>query len=396
MAKLGNLISVYIGGFIAGLVIISYPASASYIVNTIGLTAEQYGSIYLPKIVLGIVGALTSSALVKSNRLSLKSMWLIALACYGVSQILFVAALGKSVGVGLVLILASSALYGFGFGFGGGPSNAIAAFTFPKRGESAVTMLHMFVGLGMTICPIVFARAITGDYWASLPITLAMLSGVIILITLFSDTPSQPDEISKSSSSAPTASVYFWLIIAVAVVYSVAEGTIVSWSVIYVQGTKGLSAETAGYALAIFMAMLTLGRLISSILLVWIKPIQLWLLLPPLLMAAFIIFPYLQGESSVLAGFVLAGLACSAFFPLMLIVCAEKYPSDMSFIASMLMATLLAGGSIGSYVVGMLQANISMDALFTYSAIYPIVVFILIVLSVKAGRQIRVDRKAPV
>lgn len=384
MKNIGNLVSIYVGALIAGLAIISYPASAAYMVNTIGLTPEQYGNIYLPKIFLGILGALMSGSLVK--RISLKSMWIMALGCFAVAQIMLVAALGQSVDTAAMLILVSSAVYGFGFGFGGGPHNAIAALSFPKRSESAVTMLHMFVGLGMTICPILFARAITGGYWSALPITLASLTGILMLITLFSNVPKQP-VVDRESGSSPMKSFYFWIIVAIAVVYAVAEGTIVSWAVIYVQDTKGLSAETAGYALAAFMAMLTLGRFITSILLLRMKPVQLWLVLPPLLLTAFILFPMLQGDMPVLSGFVLAGLACSAFFPLMLIVCAEKYPNDMSYIASMLLATILAGGSAGGYVIGQLQANINMDDLFTYSAIYPVVVFLLILWSIQLGKS---------
>lgn len=384
MRNIASLVSIYVGAFVAGIAIISYPASAAYMVNTIGITAEQYGNIYLPKIFLGILGALLSGALVR--RITLKSMWLVALACYCLCQILLVAALGQSVDTAAILILVSSALYGFGFGFGGGPNNALAALLFPKRSESAVTMLHMFVGLGMTICPIIFARAITGGYWSAVPITLASMIGIIMLITIFSNMPKQP-KVDRASESSPAKSFYFWIVVAIAVFYAVAEGTIVSWAVIYVQDTKGLSAQTAGYALAAFMAMLTLGRFITSLLLLRIKPIQLWLILPPLLMLAFILFPSLEGDLGVLSGFVLAGLACSAFFPLMLIVCAEKYPNDMSYIASMLLATILAGGSAGGYVIGQLQAKISMDDLFTYSAIYPVLVFLLILLSIKVGKS---------
>ena len=58
MNKYGVLLSIYLGGLLIGLVLVSFPASSGFIVDKIGLNGEQYGSIYLPQLVLAIIGAL--------------------------------------------------------------------------------------------------------------------------------------------------------------------------------------------------------------------------------------------------------------------------------------------------------------------------------------------------
>jgi len=385
MHQINNLISVYIGGLVAGLAIIIYPASASYIIDTIGLSGEQYGSIFLPKIVLGIIGALVSGALVR--RISLKSMWLGALVCNLLSQILLVLALDNTPSTAFNYILVSAAFFGFAFGFGGGPINAIAALSFPKHSATALTMLHVFVGVGMCAAPLIVAFAIRRDSWSTVPIIFAILAALACICTIMANTPQETGE-QELGDNSPSKSLYFWVFILIAILFALAEGTFVNWGVVYVEKVKSLPIETAALSLSVFMAMVTAGRFIAAFLLLRLKPAIIWLLSPPLMFAAFLLFPMLQGDMAVFFGFALAGLSCSIFFPLMLIVATETYPNSVSFVASILMAAILFGACMSAYVIGKLQSGMSLDSVYTNSAILPVILIVLIFISFRLSKNI--------
>jgi len=384
MNKYGVLLSIYLGGLLIGLVLVSFPASSGFIVDKIGLNGEQYGSIYLPQLVLAIIGALGGGTAIRF--MSLKTMWALSLLCFFFSQVAFVASTHVDPAIAVYLIMLATAFFGFGFGFGGGPVNGLAAMAFPKHSNSALTALHVTAGLGLTLGPLIFSKAIGAGNWTSVPYSLAVVSLFVFIVTLMTKLPEQPPATEETNANIPSKSLYFWLIMVVAVFYALAEGTFSNWAVLYVQESKALSPQTAGLSLSAFWGALTLGRLITSILLVKIKPINIWLLLPPLMAAALFILPQTAGATQVILAFAFAGLACSSFFPLMVAVTSEPFPHAISYIGSMLTAALMFGVGIGSYVIGKYRSAFSLDDLYTYSMLYPIIALVLILV---ARRQLK-------
>lgn len=386
MQKLGTLISIYLGGLLIGLVLVSFPASSGFLVERYALTAEAYGSIYLPQLVLAIVGAIGGGVAVRF--MSLKAMWLSALLCFVLSQSALISSAYVDPSMALGMIMLATAFFGFGFGFGGGPVNGLAALAFPAHSNSAITALHVTAGLGLTVGPLVFANAISGGNWLSVPVGLVIAAICVLAVSAFTQLPEQPAAEDQATSNRPSRSVYFWLIMIVAVFYALAEGAFSNWAVLYVQESKQLTIETAGFALSAFWGALTIGRIVTTILLIRIKPITLWLLLPPLMAAAFLLLPHTAGNTQVILAFGFAGLACSSFFPLMMAVASEPFPNDVSYIGSMLTAALMFGVGIGSYVIGRFGASFSLDQLYSYSAAYPMIALALIVI---ARRKLAAD-----
>jgi len=376
MNKLGTLISIYLGGLLIGLVLVSFPSSSGYLVQKFGLTGEQYGSIYLPQLVLAIIGAIGGGTAVRF--MSLKAMWTLALLCFFLSQASFIASAHVEPKNVILLIMMGTAFFGFGFGFGGGPVNGLAAMAFPKHSNSAITALHVTAGLGMTLGPLVFAKAIGAGNWSVVPYSLAIASILVFVISLFTTLPKQPQQTEETASRHPSKSGYFWLIMVVAVFYALAEGTFSNWAIIYAQETKSLSTAVAGLALSAFWGALTIGRLITTFALVKIKPIKIWLLLPPLMALALFLLPHTSGSTQVILAFAFAGLACSSFFPLMVAVTSEPFPTEISYIGSMLTAALMFGVGIGSYVIGRYRDAFTLDDLYTYSIAYPLIALLII------------------
>lgn len=386
MNRLGGIIAIYLGGLLIGLNVVSFPSSSAFLVERLGYSEQQYGAIYLPQLLLAIIGALGGGAAIRA--LGLKRMYLIALGCFVLSQICFAASINVDGSYSLPLIMTATALFGFGFGFGGGPLNGIAAALFPAHGNSALTALHMTAGLGMTVGPLLLGSAIQGGLWQTIPIVLAAFGSLLAIVAWISRLPEPgADRGTGDAPRSPSKSLYFWLIMCVAVFYALAEGTFSNWAILYVQQGKSLSAQVAATALASFWGALTLGRLFATFLLVRVPAMVVLLSLPPLMLGAFLIIPYAEGESQVILAFALAGLGCSAFFPLMVAVAAEPFPRSVSYIASMLTAALMFGVGIGSYVIGAFSSSFSLDQLYTFSAAYPVIVLVLLLVARSARRR---------
>ena len=383
--RFGAVAAVYVGGLLIGLNLVSFPSSSAYLVDRLNLTGEQYGSIYLPQLVLAIVGALGGGFAVRF--INIKTMYVLSVLSFMGSQLAFAMSVRTDPSQALPLLMFSTALFGFGFGFGGGPVNGLASALFSKHRNSAVTLLHMSAGAGLTLGPLIFNAAIQAGNWSYIPVSLAGLAALLFVVTSLSKLPMPPDAPVEASAMSPSKSAYFWLIMLVAVFYALVEGAFANWAIIYVQDTKSLSPQIAATSLAAFWGALTAGRLAATLLLVRIPAFTLWISLPPLMAAALFALPFASGDAQVILGFAFAGLACSAFFPLMVAVAAEPYPHAISYIASMLTAALMFGVGIGSYVIGRFINDISLDLLYQYSMAYPIIAFLLIIISRKTLKQ---------
>lgn len=380
MDRVKAILAVYLGGALIGLTLVSFPSSAVFFLERFELSDAQYGSIYLPQLVLAVAGALGGGWAIRF--LSLRSMFIAGLVSFLLSQCALAASTLVDQSLALPLIMGATACFGFGFGFAGGPLNGIASVLFPSRPNSGVTLLHMMAGAGLAAGPLLFAEAIEAGYWAAIPLALAVTAAALTVLAAVTRFPEpEGSGATPAASERPSRSPYFWAMMTVAVLYALAEGTFSNWAVVFAQESRGLSPEDAGLALSAFWFALTIGRFGASIVLFWVRPIALWLCLPPLMALAFYLLPLSSGSTEVILGFAFAGFACSAFFPLMVSVTAEAHPTAISFIASMLTAALMVGVGIGSYVIGNVRQVMSLDTLFTYAMAYPLAAFILIILA---------------
>jgi len=108
-----------------------------------------------------------------------------------------------------------------------------------------------------------------------------------------------------------------------------------------------------------------------------IAPRPIWLTLPLLMILAFQLLPHANTAALGIGLFLLAGVACSAFFPLTIGLASARFPQYVPWVSSMLIAALMAGVGVGSYVVGVLRELFPLERLHQLSAAYPIMVLVL-------------------
>ena len=381
-----RIVSVYGGAALIGLALVSFPASSSFLTAFHGFTDQAYGSIFLPQLVLAILGALTAGAAVK--RLTLKSMYMIPLVSLALSQLLlWLSSYLQPVGA-LLLIMCGTACFGFGFGFGGGPLNGLASLLFPRKSGSAITALHMMAGAGLMVGPLIVSACIDAGIWIVAPATFFAVS--ILLLALSSRTylPNQPASQLPAEQKFPYREAYFWLMMLISFFYALSEATFSNWAVIFLDNTKGFSVTEAGTGLAAFWGGLTVGRLLVAFVVLKFQPYKVWLIFPVLMAGAFFVIPRIDTPVGAIAGFAFAGLACSAFFPLMVAVGSNQYPYAISWLASMLTAALMFGVGVGSYAIGALVDSIPLERIYYVSALYPAIALLLILFSRRFKKRV--------
>ena len=378
---------VYTAALLQGLTLVSFPASSTMLKQLHGFTDEQYGAIFLPQVALAVLGALGGGSL--SGRFGLKTMLLLTLLANALSQALLALSSAVPSGLAYPTVLAGTASLGFAFGVGGGPLNTYPRLLLPARAGSAILALHATMGLGLSAGPLAVGALSVHGAWLAFPIGLTLFGILLAGIATVSRFPPDVRPVETALRSNPAESPEFWLLAAIAVVYAFAEGTFSGWAVIYVQDSKGLSAMAATGALSAFWAALVLGRFAISGLLLRLSPLAPWSVLPVLIAAAFLALPAVSSPTGAILGFGLAGLGCSAFFPLTVATASARFPGSVAFVASMMTAALMAGSGLSSFAIGGLRQVLSLEQLYRTSTIYPVLTLALIGLTLRAFRAAR-------
>jgi len=383
------VLAVYLVAFLQGLTMVSFPASGAALKQMYGFTDAQYGAIFLPQVALAVLGAVVGGSL--ARRLGLQPLLWLAVAGNGLSQLVLAASVWVAPGLAFPTILAGTALLGLGFGLGGAPLNGYPPRLFPRRAPTAVVASHTAVGLGLMVGPLLvdgFGRA---GWWVGFPLSLLGLSAALALAAAIVRFPPAVavGSVRRADEGPPLRSGAFWTFAAIAALYAFAESTFSNWAVIYLRESKGLPADVATLALSAFWGALVAGRLLVSVLVAWIAPTIIWLALPALMIAAFQLLPAADTPAWGLGLFALAGLACSAFFPLTITLASERFPEHVAWVSAMLIAALMVGIGLGSFLIGPLREWLSLEQLYRLSAVYPFAVIGLALwLAVDSRRRI--------
>jgi fucose permease len=382
--------TVYGAAFLQGLTMVSFPASSAVLKEVHGLSDAQYGAIFLPQVALAIVGAVGGGAL--ARRLGLKALLVATLAANGVSQLFLAGSVLVASAAAFAMVMAGTACLGLGFGIGGAPLNSYPPLFFPRHHHTAIVALHTLLGLGLAAGPLLVGELVQRAAWAGFPLLLLVLAlaltGVVARPAFPECEPGSPPE-HGPVAGVPLSSPVFWLFVLTTVLYAVAEGTFSNWVVIYLQEGQGLPAVVAALALSVFWGAIVAGRLLVSVLVLWIPARLVWLTLPILMIAAFLLLPYADNQLRGIGLFALAGLACSAFFPLTIGLAAERFPGHAAWVSAMMVGAVMAGVGLGSFAIGPLRQWLSFEQLYRLAALYPLGVIILALAVLRAGAKKR-------
>lgn len=391
-----SILLVYAAGLLQGLVVVSFPASAAVLKSLHQLSDAQYGAIFLPQVTCAIVGSFVSGS--GARRLGVKPLLVTAALTNGVSQLLLAASAAATAPAGFRLVMLATAATGLGFGLNAAPLNTLPSVLFPLRPDAALVAMHTIVAVGLAVGPLMVAPFVSADAWAGFPLTLAGLLVLLALALLPVPLPRAAGAgaaTPRASHGPPAQRLGFWLFVLIAVLYALAEGTFSNWAVLFLYEARGVPEPAAGLALTMFWSALVAGRLLTSALVSWVSSQVIWLLLLALMIAAFLLLPLTRGVASGVGLFALAGLACSGVFPLTVALVSRAYPDQVEWVSSMVVAALMLGIGVGSFVVGPLRELLPFDQLYRLSGLYPALALTLALVVVRREGAARARGKAP-
>lgn len=367
---------VYLSGFLQGLTLVSLPASSAVLKHMHGLTNSGYGFLFLPQVAFAVAGSFLGGAL--ARRAGLRAILLAALLCNAFSQAALAESAYLQTEAAYYLLLLCASMLGLGFGLGAAPLNSYPQAFFPSRRDAAVVALHTLLAAGLAAGPLLAGLLISSGAWAWFPISLSLfsflLAGAAALLR-FPEFEERADKEVRARRSASSKTL--WQLIAVAVLYAFAEGTFSNWAIIYLHESKNLTEAAGALALSLFWASLAVGRLLVSVLVAFILSERIWQTLPLFMAAVFIALPYADSPLAGVGLFALAGLSCSAFFPLTIRLASKSFPSHVAWVSSVITGALMVGIGMGTFAAGLLTGRLSLEVIYMISAIYPLSVFLL-------------------
>ncbi|MDE2028847.1 MAG: MFS transporter, partial [Candidatus Omnitrophica bacterium] len=343
-----EILCVYLTGLFQGLVLVIVPAASLVFTDPkiFGFSNEQYGLLFIPQVLAAIVTSLAGPALARrwGIRTALRTGLLfniLASASIAASQCVW-----QNHATAYLLVISGTGLVGAAFGVTLPIINVYAVNFFPKNSASALTALHTLLGLGTALAPFLVAVLVKQMGWWVLPVGVAV--ALVVLLGGASILPLRDLRSSPSPKTLAEEPEVSWrprvgLFALTVFLYGYCETLFANWAIIFLNRQKGLPIQEAGYALALFWIMVSLGRLLVSLAAVWVPARLVYRILPVLITLALAGVSTISSSQAGLFLFAFAGLACSAFFPLSFNFGQQSFPPMAERISGWLMASYMAG-----------------------------------------------------
>jgi fucose permease len=354
MPRRTEILLIYVIGLIQGLSLVTFPAANSIFTSShgFGFSNSRYGMMFIPQVILAILASSLGPR--RARRWTLKNVLLAGLAAdlLAMTLLAFSHWLQDSPGSAYATLLLATGSLGFGFGTVVMATNTYAQEFSPGRENRAVLILNALLGAGTALAPLLVAIFLDLGAWWLLPTIVAV--GLIGLLLVSSKEPLEAaaGEATASGASLPAG---FWLFAAAVLLYGIAETLNGNWSGPYLTGDRGISAQGASFALTAFWGMVTIGRLVFASLSSRKTVPWIYVGLPAVLILAFQAIAHAGGEASGAFAFALAGLACSAFFPLCISLSGQAFPQFAETTSGALVAFYQSGYGIAAFGVGPLR-----------------------------------------
>ena len=164
-----------------------------------------------------------------------------------------------------------------------------------------------------------------------------------------------PADAPAGASRSQSLPARFWFYAAAVFLYGIAETLNGNWSGPYLTGERGISIQGASFALMTFWAMVTIGRVLFATLSTRTTVRWIYAGLPIFLLVAFQVVAHAGSEAYGIVAFGLAGLGCSAFFPLCISLCGQEFPQFAAVTSGGIVAFYQAGYGVAAFGVGPLR-----------------------------------------
>ena len=384
MMRRFEILCVYLTGLFQGLALVVVPAASLIFTDPskFGFSSSEYGLLFIPQVVTAIAASLLGPSL--ARKWGMKTVYRGGLV-FNILAMIFIAAsqlVWEHHHAAYMLIIFGTAFVGAGFGSTLPTINVYATNFFPKSSASALTVLHTLLGTGTALAPLLVAVLVKQIGWWVLPefviaALMAILAGAFILP--LQDQRPVIDELTPLTVPTVFLPVRVRLFMLIVFLYGFCETIFANWAIIFLNKEKGVSIEQAGYALAAFWVMVSVGRLLVSILSVWVLPKWFYRILPVLMIISLIAVTLVSSPISGILLFALAGLSCSAFFPLTFSFGQKGFEPIAERVSGWIMASYMVGYGLAAYGIGKVieLTHTSLGSWYINSVVIALAVFVL-------------------
>jgi fucose permease len=252
--------------------------------------------------------------------------------------------------------LACIALYGAGLGLAVPAANLLVAEVNPTRRSAALNTLNFSWSVGAVACPFLVAAAARSQHVALLLITV---SGCLLLVLMgIAAMPGQSAGPPASTDDGKNPSLFEWRTSAFRVLcllfffYVGAENAFGGWIASYAKTLTSSSSVRALMTPSFFYSALMIGRLLAPLLLRTIDEIKLaraGLVVACAGMASLLLS---HSMPSVTVSASIAGLGCSAVYPITIALLSREFGSAASRVGSIMFTMGNLGGASLPWLVG--------------------------------------------
>jgi MFS transporter, FHS family, glucose/mannose:H+ symporter len=252
--------------------------------------------------------------------------------------------------------LACIALYGAGLGLAVPAANLLVAEVNPTRRSAALNTLNFSWSVGAVACPFLVAAAARSQHVALLLMTV---SGFLLLVLIgIATMPGQSAGPPASTDDGKNPSPFEWRTSAFRVLcllfffYVGAENAFGGWIASYAKTLTSSSSVRALMTPSFFYSALMIGRLLAPLLLRTIDEIKLartGLVVACAGMASLLLS---HSMSSVTVSASIAGLGCSAVYPITIALLSREFGSAASRVGSVMFTMGNLGGASLPWLVG--------------------------------------------
>ena len=374
--RIAKIISIYLSGFLVGIALVVFPAAGSILTDGDfhGFTSTQFGSIFIPQIVLAILTSLSAPKI--AEKVGMKTVMLLGLASLFVATTLLGASNWFLEGnIDYWIVMAGTAALGAGFGFTITALNPFAYTLFPGKETSAVTAMHILLGAG-TASAALFLNAFVGQgIWYGAPFAISAIVLLMILFTLPITLKLPHSEAEESSNEKIPFKI--WLFALAVFLYGACEATLGNWGALFLEKSGGLSVSDAALGLSVFWGFVALGRIAFTFYALRFSTKWVYIIAPFIVAIVFFTLPQAEGRSLLLAYMAFGGLGMSILFPLSISSATDQFPKYAAIISGVLVAAIQLGTGFSSNVIGYLNERMELSDLIQYSTGYALVLGVL-------------------
>ena len=258
------------------------------------------------------------------------------------------------------------ALCGLSMSTVGTAPNAIMVDLFRDRAGQALNALHVVVGVGSFVGPLLIGVAIrSGSDYRSAYYGASATMLVVCVLWIVSRPPKPQRAAAGNRSAWRSLLSTLILVFILAMLYTGTEQVIGGWLFTYAQGTTAMQAVTASLLVALFWLAILLGRLAAVRILRRVTNLEL-LRVCTLIGAAGIGVLLLGGLAPALLwiGVMVLGFAFGPVFPTTLALAGELAPDRAGAAGSLVVASGSVGAMILPWLAGTLMPSIGMAGSF--------------------------------